>query len=130
MQFALPWTPGFLEKFERDHNYSLVKYLPLLFTRSNSWSGAISPYSEEFRYGVYSLDGDSIHAENYRTTLGHCYQGYLAHHGSWAKRLGLEFSTQPAYNLPLNFVSAMISQKNMATTIFEKLLTLRQLPEQ
>ena len=129
MQFTLLWTPGFLEKFERDHNYSLAKYLPLLFTKSNSWSGAVSPYSEEFRYGAYSLDGDSIHAENYRTTLGHCYQGYLAHHGSWAKGLGLELSTQPAYNLPLSFVSVMISQETVWDIHHEHLLTLCQLSE-
>jgi len=110
MQSALSWTPGLLERSERDHNYSLVNYLPLLFTKSNSWSAAVAPYSEEFRYGAYSRDGESIHSQNFLTTLGHCYQDYLAHHGSWAKSLGLEFSTQPSYNLPLNFVSAMIAQ--------------------
>jgi hypothetical protein len=112
MQFALPWTSGFLERFEQDHNYSLVKYLPLLFTKSNSWSTAVAPYLEEYSYGAYSRDGESIHTRNFRTTLGHCYQDYLAHHGSWAKSLGLGFSTQPSYNLPLSFVSPTISQES------------------
>lgn len=106
MQFALPWTPGLLEKFELDHNYSLVKYLPLLFSKANSWSSAVAPYSETFSYGSNSSEGEEIHSANYRTTLGNCYQAYLAHHTSWAESLGVGFSTQPSYNLPLSFVSA------------------------
>jgi hypothetical protein len=57
--FVLPWTRGFLERFEAAHGYSLVKYLPILF--NNSWTRSYAPYDEEYVYGDYGTDGISIH---------------------------------------------------------------------
>lgn len=75
--FVLPWTRGFLERFESAHGYSLVKYLPLLFHKANSWARSFAPYPEEYVYGEYTTDGVSIHDANYRKTLSECYQEYL-----------------------------------------------------
>jgi hypothetical protein len=104
--FALPWTRGFLERFKNTHGYSLVKYLPLLFNKGNSWANSYSPYNEEYVYGDYDTEGLSIHNANYRWTLSECYREYLDYHVRWARSRGIEFSTQVSYNLPLSFVSS------------------------
>ncbi|CEN59796.1 hypothetical protein ASPCAL02240 [Aspergillus calidoustus] len=103
--FALPWTRGFLTRFETTHGYSLVKYLPLLFGQANSWGENFPPYPEEYEYGEYYPDGLSIHNANYRDTLSECYQEYLHSHVQWAKSHGIGFSAQPSYNLPLSFAN-------------------------
>ncbi|KAL2871019.1 uncharacterized protein BJX67DRAFT_377629 [Aspergillus lucknowensis] len=105
--FALPWTRGFLSRFETAHGYSLVKYLPLLFGQANSWGQLLPPYPEEYQYGDYYTDGLSIHNANYRQTLSECYQDYLRFHVQWSRSHGIGFSAQPAYNLPLSFADAI-----------------------
>ncbi|KAL5041629.1 hypothetical protein BDW71DRAFT_217636 [Aspergillus fruticulosus] len=103
--FALPWTRGFLTRFETTHGYSLIKYLPLLFSQANSWGEQFPPYSEEYEYGDYYTDGLSIHTANYRQTLSECYQEYLHSHVQWSKSHGIGFSAQTSYNLPLSFAN-------------------------
>ncbi|KAL4732950.1 hypothetical protein BDV11DRAFT_176163 [Aspergillus similis] len=107
--FVLPWTRGFLERFESAHGYSLVKYLPLLFNKNNSWTASYAPYAEEYMYGEYTTDHVSIHNANYRQTLSECYQEYLDYHVNWAHAHGIEFSTQISYNLPLSFLNEIPS---------------------
>ncbi|KAL3484600.1 hypothetical protein BJX62DRAFT_243769 [Aspergillus germanicus] len=107
--FVLPWTRGFLERFEGTHGYSLGKYLPLLFNKGNSWANSYSPYNEEYVYGDFDTDGVSIHNANYRWTLGECYREYLDYHVRWARPRGIEFSTQVSYNLPLSFLNEIPS---------------------
>jgi len=104
---ALYWTPGLLERFEEARGYSLVKYLPLLFTMTNSWGGSVPPYTETFAYGEYTADGTSIHNVDYRTTLNEGYQEYITHFVNWAHSKGLQYSNQPAYNLPMQMVSGI-----------------------
>ncbi|GFF41933.1 hypothetical protein IFM58399_06440 [Aspergillus lentulus] len=106
---VLPWTRGFLERFESAHGYSLVKYLPLLFNKGNSWARTYTPYDEEYVYGAYTTDHVSVHDANYRQTLSECYQEYLDYHVEWAKSHGIEFSTQVSYNLPLSFLNEIPS---------------------
>lgn len=102
---SLYWTPSFLENFKDRRGYSLIKYLPLLFTGSNSWVGLIPPYSEQFVYGNYTADGTSVHNLDYRQTLNEGYQDYITHFRDWAHKRGVGYSNQPAYNLPLQMVS-------------------------
>ncbi|GFF96762.1 hypothetical protein CNMCM6936_000537 [Aspergillus lentulus] len=109
---VLPWTRGFLERFESAHGYSLVKYLPLLFNKGNSWARTYTPYDEEYVYGAYTTDHVSVHDANYRQTLSECYQEYLDYHVEWAKSHGIEFSTQVSYNLPLSFLNEIPSVDN------------------
>ncbi|KAL4981414.1 hypothetical protein BDW68DRAFT_192958 [Aspergillus falconensis] len=82
--FALPWTRGFLTRFETTHGYSLIKYLPLLFSQANSWGEQFPPYPEEY---------------------DECYQEYLHSHVQWSKSHGIGFSAQTSYNLPLSFAN-------------------------
>jgi len=102
--FALPWTHEILEHFQSTHGYSLVKYLPLLFSKENSFDAASSPYTEEYSYGNYTKSGSSIHSVRFRQTLSQCYREYLRYHTEWAHRFGIQYSAQPSYNQPLSFV--------------------------
>lgn len=114
--FALPWTQGFLTRFETMHGYSLVKYLPLLFSQADSWSEEFPPYPEEYEYGEYYTYGLSIHNANYRQTLSACYQEYLDSHVQWSRTHGIGFSAQPSYNLPLSFVGSPPVSSNLPLT--------------
>ncbi|KAL3472684.1 hypothetical protein BJX99DRAFT_234972 [Aspergillus californicus] len=107
--FVLPWTRGFLDRFKATHGYSLIKYLPLLFNKENSWAKSYAPYSEVYVYGEYDTDSVSIHNANYRWTLSDCYREYLDYHVRWARSHGIEFSTQVSYNLPLSFLNEIPS---------------------
>jgi hypothetical protein len=106
---SLYWTPDLLNRFEQSRGYSLVKYLPLLYTYTNSWGGFIPPYSEQFTYGNYTPDGTSIYNLDYRTVLNEGYKDFVSHYAEWSHSKGFKFSNQPAYNLPLTMVSLEIS---------------------
>lgn len=107
---SLYWSPGFLMRFEKNRGYSLIKYLPLLFSVTNSWSSALPPYPEQFYYGNYTADGISVYDLDYRTTLNEGYQDFVSHYVEWSHSKGLKFSDQPAYNLPLAMVDISLSQ--------------------
>ena len=102
---SLYWSPNFLNRFEQNRGYSLVKYLPLLFSVTNSWNGALVPYPEQFYYGNYTPDGTSVYNLDYRTTLNEGYQDFVSHYVKWSHSKGFRFSDQTAYNLPLAMVS-------------------------
>lgn len=105
MQATLFWTQGFLQRFESGRGYSLVKYLPLLFNMANQWGRALPPYSETWEYDAQNPKENSAILDDYRTTLTEGYKDYLRHMVSWAHSLGVQYSSQPAYNLPLDMVS-------------------------
>ncbi|KAF2136702.1 uncharacterized protein K452DRAFT_127448 [Aplosporella prunicola CBS 121167] len=100
METSLWWTPGFQDKFEQNRGYSIRECLPLLMQPSNYWVQSMMPWTETF------VSANSTFTENcnedYRITLNEGYQEYLGHYQQWAHGLGIEYSAQPAYNLPLN----------------------------
>lgn len=101
---ALYWTPDFLSRFEQEIGYSLVKYLPLLYNPKNTWNGGILAYPELYQYGEYTADNTSVHDLDYRTVLTSGYQDYIDHFEEWSHSRGVEYSNQPAYNLPLEML--------------------------
>ena len=107
MVASLYWTPDFLQRFEQNRGYSALPYLPLFFNMSNSWNGILPTYLEQYRYGNYTPDGNSVHNLDYRTTLNDGYQEYIQHFEQWAHSIGVHYSDQPAYNLPLEMVGAI-----------------------
>src|SRR4051794_22910987 len=101
---ALYWTPNLIERFQNTHNYSLTPYLPLLFSSTNTWGGALPVYSEQYVFGNYTSDGASVHQLDYRKVLNDGYQDYITHFANWTHSKGVEYSNQPGYNLPLQMV--------------------------
>lgn len=106
---SLYWTPDFLARFEQEMGYSLVKYMPLLYNPKNTWNGGILAYPELYQYGEYTADNTSVHDLDYRTVLTSGYQDYIDHFEEWSHARGVEYSDQPAYNLPLEMLRVIPS---------------------
>lgn len=104
MSSALWWSHGFLERFEANRGYSPRKYLPLLFHQSNTLRAQYRPYNTTYLLG--SADhGQHKALQDYRLTLSEGYHEYISTLESWAQTLGLSYSTQVGYNLPIDMVS-------------------------
>jgi hypothetical protein len=103
MSSALWWSHKFLERFEANRGYSPRKYLPLMFHQTNTMRAEYRPYNKT--YVVKSSDsGQYKYLQDYRLTLNEGYREYLATLEQWSQSLGLTFSAQVAYNLPLDMV--------------------------
>ncbi|KAF2108840.1 hypothetical protein BDV96DRAFT_636539 [Lophiotrema nucula] len=105
MLSALYWTPGLSNRFNATHGYDLTPYLPLLFSSSNTWNGALPVYGEVYGFNNDSTIGNSIYQLDYRDVLNDGYRDYLSHFANWSHSIGAEYSAQPAYNLPLQMLS-------------------------
>ncbi|KAH1581721.1 hypothetical protein KXX69_002634 [Aspergillus fumigatus] len=55
---------------------------------------------------MYTLGNqkDSACSADYRRTLNAGYQDYMTHFSQWTHRIGIQYSHQPAYNLPLEML--------------------------
>lgn len=119
------WTKYMKKNFSEDHGYSITKYLPTLFHRDGS--GADSNPSSWWI--TDEPDNGLSHIADYRATVSECastlieraarvlmgtfftqlakqYQQYLSTLSAWARDyLGLKFSAQVSYNLPMDMVS-------------------------
>lgn len=114
IQAALWWTPGFAERFEKSRGYSIVKYLPVIFHASNQWGGYLPPYNIIYNLGAgYSPKGGKYH-EDFRLTLSEAYRDYLVALQDWAASKGMNFSAQPAYNLPLDMVRTTLRAPDLS----------------
>ncbi|KAL0264982.1 hypothetical protein SLS55_000938 [Diplodia seriata] len=99
---SLWWTPELQSMFNESRGYDITLCLPYLITAANYWNGAVLPYGEGF-VAENATFGAKCN-EDYRTTLNEGYQEYLAAYVNWSHGLGVEYSAQPAYNLPLNML--------------------------
>lgn len=97
------WTPDFLAEFKARRKYDLTKYLPVLFNGDNTWGQILPPYGNRTFTGAGTDGGQGVN-DDYRTTLTELNQRYIQHMQDWSHQKGLEFSNQPAYNLPLDMV--------------------------
>ncbi|RDW76315.1 uncharacterized protein DSM5745_06307 [Aspergillus mulundensis] len=100
------WTPSLPKKFEDKLGYSLHRYLPVLNF------GTLWPNNnvniQQFRPGaIQSIlntpDAGASYINDFRSVLEDCYREYLQTLTNWAhNELGLEFSAQVSYNLPMD----------------------------
>lgn len=107
MQAALWWTPNFITRFKESRGYSPVKYLPLMFHQSNSFTLYSPPYNKTYALSPAAPAQDK-YIQDYRKTLNEGYTEYLEAYHTWAKSLGMSHSCQVAYNLPLDMVSTTL----------------------
>ena len=108
MQSAVFWTPSLMKRFKQNRGYDLTRYLPLLFDISNTWGATLPAYNETWIYGSNSTLKAAVLAD-YRATLTEGYQEYLSHLVNWSHGLGVQYSSQPGYNIPVDMVcSALI----------------------
>ncbi|KAK7708376.1 hypothetical protein SLS63_013491 [Diaporthe eres] len=106
MNAGVWWTSGFEEKFRDSLGYDIWTCLPFLLIQDNSWAQQIIPYGEEFR-SVNNTHSDKC-VDDYRLVLQQGYEEYVKAHVTWARKGGLEYSNQPAYNLPLSAVNSVL----------------------
>lgn len=110
MSSALWWSHEFLERFEASRGYNPRKYLPLMFHQSNTLRAEYRPYNNTYMLNDdLELSGQNKYLQDYRLTLNEGYREYLATIEEWAQSLSMEFSVQPAYNLPLDMVSPKVA---------------------
>ncbi|EKG14347.1 hypothetical protein MPH_08469 [Macrophomina phaseolina MS6] len=102
MVSSLWWTPDLPSRFNSSRGYDITVCLPYLITPANYWNGAVVPYGEGFT-SENAAFAEKCN-EDYRTTLNEGYQDYLSAFVDWSHGVGVEYSAQPAYNLPLNML--------------------------
>ncbi|KAF4809933.1 hypothetical protein CGCSCA5_v011015 [Colletotrichum siamense] len=106
MDTALWWTHDFADSFRTQRGYDIATCLPFLIQRENYWAAQNLPYGESF----LSQDNNTLVSrcnDDYRLTLQHGYEKYIRATSEWAHERGLEYSNQPAYNLPLNMLDSI-----------------------
>jgi hypothetical protein len=97
----ISWTPSLPEQFEQMHGYRVHKYLPLMMYGNNN-PGVQPSYPGRLKSVT---DGDTRgrgFENDFRATLAAGYGNYLDTLTSWMDDLGLQFSSQVSYNLPLD----------------------------
>lgn len=105
MNAGVWWTSGLEEKFLDSLGYDIRTCLPFLLIQDNSWAQQVIPYGEEFRSVNHTYSDKCV--DDYRLILQQGYGEYVKAHVTWARKKGLEYSNQPAYNLPLSAVSLL-----------------------
>ncbi|SCO30892.1 uncharacterized protein FFMR_02093 [Fusarium fujikuroi] len=105
IQASLYWSPDFPDRFKSNRGYDVIKYLPLLFHKSTSFTVAQAPYNTTFYLDGTPDDGQSKYLQDYRLTLNEGYQEYLQTFEDWAESLGLSHSCQVGYNIPLDILA-------------------------
>ncbi|KAL1865931.1 hypothetical protein VTK73DRAFT_4993 [Phialemonium thermophilum] len=101
IQSNIYWTKDFLDIFQKEHGYSIARWLPLLFHRNGNGRNSAYPVW----WITDEPDNGTSHIADYRTTLGKQYDDYISTLNAWVKsRLGLHFSAQVAYQLPMDMM--------------------------
>ncbi|KAK1637679.1 hypothetical protein BDP81DRAFT_393375 [Colletotrichum phormii] len=106
MDTALWWTHNFADTFREQRGYDIATCLPFLIQRENYWAAQNLPYGESFLSDSNSTLVSRCN-DDYRLTLQHGYEEYIRATSEWAHERGLEYSNQPAYNLPLNMLDSI-----------------------
>lgn len=102
----ISWTPSLPEKFEQMHGYPLAKYLPLIMYGNNN--PGVQPSSPGTLQCVLDSDDEGAgFVSHYRETLAEGYGEYLRVLTSWLEGLGLGYSAQISYNLPLDMETSI-----------------------
>ncbi|KAI1360749.1 hypothetical protein F5Y08DRAFT_348515 [Xylaria arbuscula] len=105
MNAALWWTTGFAELFRSSRGYEINTCLPFLIKKDTYWAAQTLPYRETFVSPNQTLaEGCN---DDYRIVLLEAYHNYLEASVEWAHDKGIEYSTEPAYNLPLNLLDSI-----------------------
>ncbi|OJI95758.1 hypothetical protein ASPVEDRAFT_57912 [Aspergillus versicolor CBS 583.65] len=100
------WTPSLPEVFRRRTGDEISKWLPILF-HQNGYGSRLAP---SVWWITDEQDAGNAHIADYRATLGELQGKYLKALGEWSKSLGVEFSNQVGYNMP---VDMEVKQRNI-----------------
>lgn len=106
VQSNMSWTPALPAMFEAQHGYRIHQYLPLLMWGNNNIN-LQQGTPGRIRAILDRPDAGQAFINDYRATLALGYAKYLEKLSHWAHQLGVDFSTQMSYNLPLNIAASI-----------------------
>ena len=102
----ISWTPSLPNIFRQMNGYDRHKYLPLIMYDNNN-PGVQPSYPGDLACVLDSEDAGAGFVNDFREALAQGYQDYLKSLTSWAGSLGLEYSAQVSYNLPMDMESSI-----------------------
>ena len=91
----LYWTDSLMQDFSDRRGYSPIKYLPIFYTAYSARTFLLD-----------KADQGETYITDYYQTLTEKYIEYMTVFKEWAHSKGVQFSNQPAYNLPLDVTAA------------------------
>ncbi|OJZ88644.1 hypothetical protein ASPFODRAFT_130526 [Aspergillus luchuensis CBS 106.47] len=97
----ISWSPSIPDIFEQINGYQLRKFLPLMMYGNNN-PGVQPSYPGTLECVLDSEDQGQGYVNDFRSALEKGYQNYLDTLSAWLEGLGLGYSAQVSYNLPLN----------------------------
>ncbi|KAH8646859.1 hypothetical protein BX600DRAFT_484724 [Xylariales sp. PMI_506] len=93
------WTPRLPSVFNSNRGYSVAKYIPLLISATSSVS--------KVSFATDEADKGASHLVDYKQTLTELYQEYLTTLTKWSRDLGIQYSAQVSYNLPMDMLASI-----------------------
>ncbi|KAJ5639241.1 uncharacterized protein N7484_007103 [Penicillium longicatenatum] len=91
------WTPDLQKKFLSNRGYSINKYIPLVVGSGGTTSN--------ITYVTDEIDAGANHIVDYQQTLTELNAEYLDALTEWSNDLGVQFSAQVVYNLPMDMLA-------------------------
>jgi len=100
------WSRSLPARFKALFGYEIYKFLPLLVFRQNNLAQQnASPGS--FQCVLDTEDEGIGYVNDFRGALSHGYNEYLSSLTEWSNSLGMQFSAQPGYNLPVDMKASI-----------------------
>lgn len=99
------WSPNFPAMFKEKFGYSVLKYLPLVQWDNNNLAllGNSDPGMLDC---VLDTPGQGVgYVNDFRALMVAGYREYLEAFTNWTDSMGLQYSTQVSYNLPMDMES-------------------------
>ncbi|KAF3763073.1 hypothetical protein M406DRAFT_292702 [Cryphonectria parasitica EP155] len=96
------WTPQLPDAFQKSRGYAIHKYIPLIVSAGLADTGvAAFPIT----YVTDETDAGQSHIQDYQQTLTELNAIYLKTLTDWSHSLGVQFSSQVVYNLPMDMLA-------------------------
>ncbi|RAK97746.1 uncharacterized protein BO80DRAFT_185483 [Aspergillus ibericus CBS 121593] len=92
------WTPRLQQVFQSNRGYSINRFIPILVGSGGGSTPNITYVTDE-------ADAGTSHTVDYQQTLTELNAEYLTSLTQWSNELGIQFSAQVVYNLPLDMLA-------------------------
>ncbi|PYH34346.1 uncharacterized protein BO87DRAFT_308478 [Aspergillus neoniger CBS 115656] len=92
------WTPHLQEVFQTNRGYSINRFIPILV-------GSGGGSTPQTTYVTDEPDAGASHTVDYQQTLTELNAEYLTSLTQWSNDLGIQFSAQVVYNLPMDMLA-------------------------
>ncbi|PYI25918.1 hypothetical protein BP00DRAFT_461432 [Aspergillus indologenus CBS 114.80] len=102
----ISWTPSLPKVFYDKYGYDLKRFLPLfMFGNNNIGIQNAAPGSVECL--LDTPDQGKGYVNDFRGALMEGYRAYVEHYTNWTNAMNLQYSSQVAYNLPVDVLASV-----------------------